>query len=291
MLRTKTKMRIKTWPGDWNPRERWPDFLIVAGIFLALVFTTLDPEPSMGLSALARFVFWLVHVFIFFVLLHLAQIELQRIPAFTRLNAWTQVCVSGLAGTLLFTPVALALELLFGVDAAMDDTGAPPARMLASEFVALLPGCMLVWFCLNATRLLRLPEPVALDQSAPPDPMDHFWSKIPGTLGRDLVALTAELHYLRVQTIKGDTLILYPFGRAVEELGERGHRVHRSHWIAAEHLDSVERDGDRYFCRTDTGHRFPLSRSYRRTIRDVCASRPTLPDRISNTGEVQERTR
>jgi hypothetical protein len=177
------------------------------------------------------------------------------------------------------------------VDAALDDRGGSLAHALAAEFGALLPGSILVWFCLNATRLLRLPESIAPDRSAPPDPMDHFWSKVPKSLGRDLVALTAELHYLRVQTPEGDTLILYPFGRAVEELGDRGYRIHRSHWIAAEHLDCVERDGDRYFCRTDTALRLPLSRSYRRTIRDVCASRRTLPKSVLDTGEAQKRTR
>lgn len=283
-------MRMKTWPRGWNPRERWPDFQAVAGIFLALVFTTLDPEPSRGLSVLPRFVFWLAHILIFLMLLQVAQIGLQRMSAFTRLHAWAQVCVSGIAGALLFTPVALMLERLFGVDAALDD-GEPLAHALASEFGALLPGSILVWFCLNATRLLRLPEPVAPDQSAPLDPMNDFWIKVPKSLGRDLVALTAELHYLRVRTTKGDTLILYPFGRAVEELGDRGYRVHRSHWIATEHLDCVERDGDRYFCRTDTALRLPLSRSYRRTIREVCASRRTLPTSVLDMGEAQKRTR
>ncbi len=283
--------RLKTWPRDWNPRERWTDFLAVAGIFLALVFTTLNPEPSQGLPVLPRFVFWLAHILIFLVLLHVVQIGLQRMPAFTRLHAWAQVFLSGVAGAVLFTPVALMLEHLFGVDAALDDTAEPIAFALAAEFGALLPGSVLVWFSLNATRLLRLPEPAASDRSAPPDPMEDFWSKVPGPLGRDLVALTAELHYLRVRTTRGDALILYPFGRAVEELGDRGYRIHRSHWIASGHLDCVERDGDRYFCRTDTALRLPLSRSYRRAIRDICASRRSFPNGVPDAGDARNRTR
>lgn len=265
-------MRMMTWRREWNPRERWPDFLAVASVFLALVFTTLNPEPSLGLSVLPRFVFWLAHVLIFLVLLHVAQIWLQRRSAFNRLNAWAQVCVSGTVGALLFTPAALVLELLFGVDAALDDRRAPIALTLAAEFGAVLPGAILVWICLNATRLLRLPKPDAHDQSVRPEPMNEFWSKVPRSLGRDLVALSAELHYLRVRTTQGEALILYPFGRAVEELGDCGYRIHRSHWIAVGHLDCVERKGDRFFCRTDTELRLPLSRSYRRMIRDVCAS-------------------
>ena len=264
--------RMTTWPRDWNPRERWLDFLALASIFLALVFTTLDPEPSMGLSVLPRFLFWLAHVLILLALLHAAQTGLQRIPAFKALRAWVQVCVSGTAGTLLFTPVALLLEYLFVVDAALHDSGEPLAYALVSEFGAVLPGSILVWFCLKAARLLRLPDLTARGKSDPPDLLTQFWSKIPASLGCDLVALTAELHYLRVRTTKGETLILYPFGRAVEELGDKGYRIHRSHWIAVDHLNCVERKGDRYFCRADTGLFLPVSRSYLRTVRDACSS-------------------
>jgi hypothetical protein len=267
---------MKTWTRDWNPRERWPDFLALACLVLALVFTTLNPEPSMGLSVLPRFVFWLAHILIFLVLLHVAQFGLQRISAFTRLGAWAQICASGVAGAFLFTPVALMLEFLFGVDAALHHTGEPLTLALADEFGAVLPGAILVWFGLNATRLLRLSEPIEPHQSVPLDPMHHFWSKVPKSLGRDLVGLTAELHYLRVRTTHGEALILYPFGRAVEELGDRGYRIHRSHWIATDHLDYVERDGDRYFCRTDTALRLPLSRTYRRTVQAACTSRKTV---------------
>ncbi|MGR3599085.1 MAG: LytTR family DNA-binding domain-containing protein [Heliomarina sp.] len=265
-------VRITSWPRDWNPRERWEDFLALASIFLALVFTTLNPEPSMGLSALPRFIFWLAHILILLVLLHVAQVGLQRISGFNRLHAWVQVFVSGVSGTLLFTPVALMLEYLFFVDAALQDTAESFVHSLATEFGAVLPGSILVWFCLNATRLLRLPDHIAPDKPGASDPMNHFWRKVPDSLGRDLVALTAELHYLRVRTTEGDTLILYPFGRAVEELGDQGYRIHRSHWIAIEHLNCLERKGDRYFCRTDTGLRLPVSRSYLRTIRDACRS-------------------
>ena len=185
------------------------------------------------------------------------------------------------------------LERLFGAE---ESSGDPLALALLAEFAALLPGSILVWFGLNASRLLNLPEPQTPDRSAPPDPMEEFWSKMPKALDRDLVALTAELHYLRVQTTKGDTLILYPFGRAVEELRARGHQVHRSHWIADAHLLGVEREGDRYFCRTDTGLSLPLSRSYRRAIRDLCASRETLqagklPIRETRAGVQAETTK
>lgn len=265
--------------GGWNPRESWLAFLVVAGILLTAIFTALDPGPSRGLGPLARLLFWTGHVMIPLALLQAAQMALSRIRIVSRLHAWVQIGLSGVIGAALFTPIALLFDQAFAVADTVKETGEPLARQLVTEFASFLPASILVWGGLNASRLLRLdggvaqsPEPAA--PSEPQDTAAELWQRLPKHLGRDLVALTAELHYLRVYTTLGDTLILYSFGRAVEELGARGHQVHRSHWIAEGHLAGVDRDGDRYVCRTDTGLLVPLSRPHRRKMRDLCTAKP-----------------
>lgn len=260
-------------PG-WDPRASWTAFLCVAGVLLVVVFTVLDPGPSRGLGFVARLGFWTVHVMVPLAILQTAQIVLSRVRAVRHLPDWAQIALSGVAGAALFAPVALAFDQVF--DVAESEAGAPLVQQLVSEFAAFLPAMLLVWGGLNASRLLRLdavPRRAPPPTEAAPDPAAEFWQRLPRTLGRDVVALTAELHYLRVHTTQGDTLILYAFGRAVEELGARGHRIHRSHWVADRHVDLVERDGDRYTVRTDTGLSLPLSRTYRRQMRDLCATR------------------
>lgn len=275
--RKRTRTRL---PSAWNPSESWLAFLCVAGVLVTLVFTLLDPGPSRGLGPLARLTFWTAHVMIPLALLQSVQMGLSQIRQVSRLHAWIQILLSGVIGAALFTPFALMLDSLFAVAETVKETGEPLGRRIVTEFASFLPASILVWGGLNASRLLRIDGATAKEDApakdAPaPNPAAEFWQRLPKPLGRDLVALSAELHYLRVHTVLGDTLILYSFGRAVEELGPLGHRVHRSHWVAAAHLLDVERQGDRYVCRTDTGLDLPLSRSNRSAVRDALATQRT----------------
>jgi DNA-binding LytR/AlgR family response regulator len=105
---------------------------------------------------------------------------------------------------------------------------------------------------------------LALASETPP-----FWSRVPSSLGDDLVALTAELHYLRVETVNGNALILYPFGQAVAELAassSNGSQIHRSHWVAHSHVANVQKDRGRVFCVLTSGTRLPIGRRRQATI-------------------------
>ena len=64
-------------------------------------------------------------------------------------------------------------------------------------------------------------------QPPPPAPTD-FLSRLPGRLGRELVALQMEDHYVRAHTSRGSALVLIPLHQAIRELdGIPGLRVHR----------------------------------------------------------------
>lgn len=59
-----------------------------------------------------------------------------------------------------------------------------------------------------------------------------FLRRVPEKLGTDIIALSAEDHYVRVYTPLGNDLILYRFSDAVSEMPDGlGVQVHRSHWI------------------------------------------------------------
>ena len=71
-----------------------------------------------------------------------------------------------------------------------------------------------------------------------------------------------------VVTTEGDTLILFPFGRAVDVLQDQnGMQIHRSHWVALNQIDEVvSRDG-RVTCQMIGGPALPVSRSYRAALK------------------------
>jgi hypothetical protein len=270
-------------------RQSWMFFLFISGISLTLAFTALEPASSQDLDLLPRLAFWAVHNAAALALLSVAQLAISRTRRLGAAPPVLQVMMAGLLGAALFTPVALALDALFARFGMAVVDEANTLSNLVQEFAALAPPLLLIWGLLNAPRLFRLQQdaapagpaasgPVAHGPDTPPalSPADdreqgllqEFWDRVPGRLGKDIVALTAELHYLRVYTSRGDALIFMAFGRAVEALeAERGFQVHRSHWVALAHVVDMEQQDGRLFCVLDTGLRLPVSRANRVAFR------------------------
>ncbi len=83
-----------------------------------------------------------------------------------------------------------------------------------------------------------------------------------------LVRLTVCDHYTEVVTTRGRELVLLRFGDALTEIGNiDGMRVHRSHWVAAEHVARLKRDNGKLFVIARDGAAVPVSRSYVEAVR------------------------
>lgn len=86
--------------------------------------------------------------------------------------------------------------------------------------------------------------------------------RLPGRLGRDLLCLQMEDHYVRLHTPQGSVLVLMPLGRAVAELGSlEGMRVHRSWWVARHAVEGVVQDGRKLRLRLTSGLEAPVARA------------------------------
>ncbi|CAO3405736.1 LytTR family DNA-binding domain-containing protein [Azospirillum largimobile] len=96
-----------------------------------------------------------------------------------------------------------------------------------------------------------------------------FLDRIPSRLGRDLLALEMEDHYVRVHTALGSDLILMRMRDAVAELaGIDGRQVHRSYWVAASAVTAVERKPDgKLSLRLTNGLLVPVSRTHAPSVR------------------------
>ena len=95
-----------------------------------------------------------------------------------------------------------------------------------------------------------------------------FLKRIPEELGRDLVCLEMEDHYVRVHTLIGNDLILMRLRDAVDELeGYDGEQVHRSYWIAKNAIVSDKRTGERALVTLKNGMEVPVSRTRLRDLR------------------------
>lgn len=106
----------------------------------------------------------------------------------------------------------------------------------------------------------RLAAPVAATHppfAATPRLMD----RLPGQLRAPLVALEATDHYTEVTTTAGRTTILLRLSDAIAEAAPTpGLRLHRSHWVAVEHIAVARRDGPRAVVTLSDGRSLPVSR-------------------------------
>ena len=96
-----------------------------------------------------------------------------------------------------------------------------------------------------------------------------FFERIPERLGRNLLHLHMQDHYVEVHTNEGSDLLLLRFRDALRELdGLDGAQVHRSHWVARAAVAGVERRSGRIALRLVNGNRVPVSRSFAPALRD-----------------------
>ncbi len=89
-----------------------------------------------------------------------------------------------------------------------------------------------------------------------------FLDRLPPRLGRDLLCLQMEDHYVRAHTAKSSDLILTPLKDAIAELGDTpGMQVHRSWWVARSAVSAPVANGRNLSLRLTNGLEVPVSRA------------------------------
>ncbi len=115
----------------------------------------------------------------------------------------------------------------------------------------------------------RLPAP-ATDPAAEAD----WLARLPPEVGRDIVTLQAQDHYVSARTIKGEALVRSALSEAAAALGPQGLRVHRSWWAATAHMAGLEREGSALRLRLRDGTQVPVGRAYRKEVRAALRAAP-----------------
>jgi len=95
------------------------------------------------------------------------------------------------------------------------------------------------------------------------DGLSLFAARLSAPLEGQLLCLEMQDHYLKVHHSAGSEMILCRMEDAARELSGLGRRVHRSWWVAADAVESVEREGQRTLLRLTDDLRVPVGRSYR----------------------------
>lgn len=258
-------------------------YFLFSSAILMVVFAWMEPSGAAGLGFGLGLLFWLAQLGILMPLLIGLQIvtchSLRRTTRYQTLggNPWVQTTIAGLAGGSLFVPFAYGLDLLFGVPEESEHVTLIAG--LFDEAAGVVIPVAVTWVALNAPWICQLnfahprngPLPIALEHAevkeAPCTENPRFMTQVRNQLGGEIISLSSELHYVRVTTTEGNVLVLYNLRDAVEELcKDSGIQVHRSHWVAREHIRSVKSVGGNLVCELSDGRTLPVSRRKRALV-------------------------
>ena len=239
-------------------------WIVVGGV--VLIAAVAGPYYTLERMSLAeRLLYWGVVIGLSSVIMTFLSVLAHRL---TEARGWNWALVAGLAGMAGVLPVLGTVLLADGLATGFGSGGAGIGRLAA--YVA--PSVIGVTLAVNAYIAVQGPRAAAA--GAAPQPVSGqatptvLQGKLPHHLGREIVALRAQDHYLEVTTPKGRCMVLMRLGDAVRDLdGVHGMQVHRSWWISLAHVARVEKGANGPEVVLTTGERVPVGRSYRAAFR------------------------
>ncbi len=180
-------------------------------------------------------------------------------PASARLPSWARLA---LAATLSSIPQTLAVAWVFSL--LQPGRVTAPAQLPALFFAVLAIQLVIAFVAALVGRDMEPAAAAAEEPEASP-----FLDRLPPHLRRDLIALEAQDHYLKIHSGSGSTLILSRLSDAIAQLrGVEGLHVHRSWWVADAAVVSVRRQGGALTLKLRNGIEAPVSRTYLQAVRD-----------------------
>lgn len=243
---------------------------------VSLLFAWLGVGPTETWSFGAALMFWALSTAIGLGLAVAAAAALGRRSVWVARPRWIVIGAAGLIGLLAYVPLAMGLEwLLPGPPEPPDDwldrleqSGVLPAAL--AELLQAGPPYLLTWALINIAAPASLRPAaeravLAPSMPMPPPPLHSAADALgwPPAIGDEVLAVTADLHYLQISTRLGRATVLGSLA-AVEQhfdaAGVPGLRLHRSHWVALSAVRHVRRTGNGWVCELVDGQRLPVSR-------------------------------
>ncbi len=232
-------------------------YLIAIGIGALLCLTGANGTNAFPLGR--RLAFWLIVMVAGTAIAQLSHAWLDRK---LRLRVWQEVAVMTVAIT---PPITIVVWLVAAVlDGAMPNLQALPGLIPP---VVVVSACMAV---LHATvNRVPLQSHVHPAEPIPAPTGEAFRARLEFRYRQaEILALSAEDHYLRVHTSAGESLILMRLYDAISELdGIEGSQIHRSWWVAKEAVADVVRGDGKVDLVLKGGLRAPVSRRYQKALK------------------------
>lgn len=106
-------------------------------------------------------------------------------------------------------------------------------------------------------------ESIGVEENSKNFEPPRFLRKEPTTIVTDIIALSAEDHYVRIHSSRGSSLIHYRFSEALAEMPkELGMQVHRSHWVKKSAIERLWKVGNGHRLSLGNDLEFPVSNRF-----------------------------
>ena len=244
-------------------------------VALGAVFGWIGPFGTFqDLGVVSRFAYWIAAMLVIGMGSWLTARAIARLEPSASWPAPLQAILGAVIVAIPGTLVVIVLEAIF--------RHAPPitAPALIRIYVSVaivMTAIGIPWAIIRSRRAHDVAEPEAEPVAPAPAPSilptqigSPFLRRIPAKLGRDLLSVATEDHYLRVTTAIGHDLILFRLSDAIAELDPAlGQQVHRSYWVARRAVAKVERDESRTWLVLANGAKVPVSRTYLPALRQA----------------------
>lgn len=164
-------------------------------------------------------------------------------------NRGLRIALAGFAGGILVTLI------VWFISAFIAGNAAPNHHALIKLAAQCIPIAMVI-----TAGVFLLADPPHNDQGTELENL--FFARLPVALGRDIISVQSQDHYLRVVTTKGSNMILMRLSDAIIELeGTKGIQTHRSWWVATKHITKKRKEGGKVTLVLSDGQIVPVSRN------------------------------
>jgi hypothetical protein len=249
---------------------------------LTILFTAVEPQLTAELSLLERFAFWALNIGAVMVGVVLASLILRPYLK-PSLPLWAILVLTCVLGVAIATPVLVLVDWCPGDKDALDIWAEKSfLHACAAEFMEVLPLALAGWLAINLPLLFKNthlnvePDPnpgkdiiVDKEEEERSQQREEFLASLPEVIGRDVIAISSDLHYLNVHTGLGTAVVLGSVSRCAQFFADQGMMVHRSNWVAKQHVARVVISGSEAYCIMSNGMKVAISRSKRKEVKNT----------------------